>query len=308
MKRVLPIAAIPHELWHNSMLLMPGVLTDAYKSELDSRGLLAKAKAGTEKKDIHGGGSDDETLEHFAFRFAVSAGRVEFIALAPDEKFAEISDAFMSTFSEGHVALLDIPCGTGSCLAAVLSTLFSLRKSGVIPTQPLTISVMAGDCSSKALEVYQSTISRLFPLLESQAVSVQLKLQAWDATLGKDTACLLDNWFEMAAGAEEHVVCISNFNGALIGAGILDQFTPCLNQILSRLYDKKSTLLWVEPETKSAKTKLFPKIAEYLQKFIPWFASSAGVTSPMAASFLTKNPLNDFEHKSTVQVQKFNRT
>lgn len=308
MKRVLPIAEIPQALWYNSLLLLPTALTNAYKLELDSRGLLAKAKAGTEMKEIHGGITDAETLDHFAFRFAVSAGRVEFVALAPDEKFAEVSDAFMSTFSEGHVALLDIPCGTGSCLAAVLSTLSSLRESKVIPTQPLTISVMAGDCSLKALEVYQSTIARLLPLLDSQAISVQLALQEWDATLGKDTARLLDSWFAMAAGAEEHVVCISNFSGALVGAGLLDQFTPCLNQILSRLYDKKSTLLWVEPETKSAKTKLFPKISEYLHKFIPWFTSSSGATIPMAASYKTKNPLSDFVHPSSVQVQKFNRT
>lgn len=308
MKRVLPITAIPNALWHNSTLFLPASLISAYASELDSRGLLEIATKRTDKKEIHGGSSDAETLEHFSFRFAVSVGRVEFVAIAPDEKFAEISDALMSTFSEGHVALLDIPCGTGSCLAAILSTLITLRAAKVVPTLPLTISVMAGDTSPKALEIYESTISRLLPLLQLQAISVNLILEKWDATRGDDTARLVDRWYKLAEGAEEYVVCISNFNGALIGAGLLDAFTPCFEQILGRLYNKKSTLLWVEPATSSAKEKLFPRIAAFLRKRIPWFTSTTGVDEPITARYQTKSPLDGFVHGSSVQVQRFKRT
>jgi hypothetical protein len=308
MKRVLPIAAIPSALWNNSTLLLPTSLTCAYEEELASRGLLSSAKKGTKDKDIHGGTDAAATLKHFSFRFAVSVGRVEFVAIAPNEKFAEVSDALMSTFSEGHVALLDIPCGTGSCLGAILSTLLVLREAKVAPTQPLTISVVAGDTSPKALEIYESMISRLLPLLQLQAINVNLLLEQWDATRSDETARLVDRWYDLAEGAEEYVVCISNFNGALISAGLLDAFTPCFEQILGRLYNKKSTLLWVEPVTSSAKEKLFPRIAAFIKNRIPWFTSTSAVDEPIATSYLTQNPLDAYIHSSGVQVQRFERT
>lgn len=307
MTRVLPISAIPQSLWHDSTLFLPAPLASAYVSELDDRGLLASAKRGTSDKEIHGGFDDAATLKHFSFRFGVSVGRVEFVAIAPDEKFSEVSDAMMSTFSEGHVALLDIPCGTGASLGAILSTLLALRTAKVVPTLPLTISVVAGDSSPKALEIYESMISRLQPELQLQAINVSLILELWDATRSDHTARLVDRWFALSEGAEEYAVCISNFNGALIGGGILDAFTPCFEHILGRLYNKKSTVLWVEPATASAKAKLFPKIAELLKKRIPWFTSTSKAVGPIAATYQTQNPLNSHAHGSGVQVQRFER-
>lgn len=307
MTRVLPTSAIPQSLWHNSTLFLPALLASAYVSELDDRGLLVSAKQGTSDKEIHGGLDDAATLKHFSFRFGVSVGRVEFVAIAPDEKFSEVSDALMSTFSEGHVALLDIPCGTGASLEAIISTLLALRKAKVVPTLPLTISVVAGDASPKALEIYDSMISRLQPELQLQAINVSLVLEMWDATRSDHTARLIDRWFALSEGAEEYVVCISNFNGALIGAGILNDFTPCFEQILGRLYNKKSTVLWVEPATASAKEKLFPKLAEFLKKRIPWFTSISKTVGPISAKYQTQNPLDAHVHESGVQVQRFER-
>lgn len=306
--RVLPISVIPDSLWQNSTLLLPESLANAYETELDSRGLLASAKQLNSDKENHGGIDDESTLKHFSFRFAVSVGRVEFVAIAPDEKFSEVSDALMSTFSEGHVALLDIPCGTGAGLGAILSTLLALRKAHVVPTQPLTISVVAGDASPKALEIYGSMISRLQRDLQLHAINVNLLLEQWDATRSDHTARLVDRWFTLSQGAEEYVVCIANFNAALIGAGLLPAFTPCLEQILGRLYNKKSTLLWVEPPTASAREKLFPRIAEFLKKRIPWFASKSKVDGPIFAKYQIQNPLNAYVHGSGVQVQRFERT
>jgi hypothetical protein len=306
--RVLSIASIPEELWLNSTLKLPESLVNTYRLELSGLGLMEKAIKGTDKKDIHGGVSDADTLEHFSFRFAVSAGRTEFATISPDDCLAEVSDALVSAFSEGHVALLDIPCGSGSCLGSILTTVLTLRYKKVLPTLPLTISVMAGDTSPKALEIYKSMIARLEPLLDKQAIVVNLLVEQWDATRSDETARLVDHWFAMAAGAEEYVVCISNFNGALIGAGLLDAFTPCLEQILGRLYDKKSTMLWIEPPASSAKNKLFPLLAVFLRKRIPWFSFTTSTDEPISAIYKTRNPLNDHVHDSGVQVQRFNRT
>ena len=308
MTRVLPISAIPESLWRDSTLFLPALLASAYLSELENRDLLESAKQGTNDKEIHGGIDDDATLKHFSFRFAVSVGRVEFVAIAPDESLAEVSDALMSTFSEGHVALLDIPCGTGASLGAILSTVLALRKAKVMPTLPLSISVVAGDASPKALEIYDAMISRLQPELQLQAISVSIVLELWDATRSDHTARLVDRWFALSAGAEEYVVCISNFNGALIGAGILDSFTPCFEQVLGRLYNKKSTVLWVEPATASAKEKLFPRISAFLKKRVQWFTSASKLDGPISAKYQTQNPLDGYIHDSGVQVQRFERT
>lgn len=307
MTRVLPVSAIPRSLWRDSTLFLPAQLASAYLSELEDRDLLESAKKGTSEKEIHGGIDDAATLKHFSFRFAVSVGRVEFVAIAPDEKVSEVSDALMSTFSEGHVALLDIPCGTGASLGAILSTVLALRKAKVTPTLPLSISVVAGDASPKALEIYDSMISRLQPELQLQAITVSVVLELWDATRSDHTARLVDQWFALSTDAEEYVVCISNFNGALIGAGILDSFTPCFEQILGRLYDKKNTVLWVEPETASAREKLFPRIAKFLKARIHWFTSTSKVEGPISATYQTQNPLDAYVHGSGVQVQRFER-
>jgi hypothetical protein len=305
--RLLPTEFIPNELWSDGALQLPELATNAYYDELNRLGLLEKAKEGTDEKAIHGGVGATETLEHFMHRFAASAGRVEFCVLAPHQDFASVSDALISDLAEGHVAILDIPCGSGSSVIALLTTITFLRSAKILPTLPLKITVVGGDCSTKALEISESMMNRLKPLLASYGVNLEWELIEWDATRADSTANLIDRWFEVSAGAFEYIVCIANFSGALIDAGIFDQFSPSLEQILGRLHDKKSALMWVEPMTKSVVKQFWPKLFDFFRKRIAWVIPANETPSAMSASYKMMNPLINIKFGTNVEVQRFAR-
>jgi len=126
--RILPIERIPSELWRNKLLRLPSHLSSSYVAHLERLGLKARS-IDTTAKAVHGGKSTDETHNHFACRFAVSAGRVEYSTLGPCDAFENLSDAFLSTFSDGFVGLLDIPCGTGAMTATLVTTLIPASLS-----------------------------------------------------------------------------------------------------------------------------------------------------------------------------------
>ena len=295
--RVLPASDIPEEIWTNNTLSITNELTAAYRDELQNHGVLNEAISGTTKKDIYGGITDQETIEHFTYRFATSGGRVEFVSLAPDEIMSEISDAILSTFSQGEVAVLDIPCGTGSAMCSLLTTIAFLRSKSVLPTLPLTVRIMGGDLAPKALEVYASMLNRIRPYLSENSISISYESMIWDATRGDHTAALIDAWFELANERAEYVVSVTNFTGALIGAGIFDDFSPCLNQILSRLHNKKSTLLWVEPNS-NATEKLTKKLMNLIKNTINWFTKTGEEEKFFRSNYEMINPLNSNKFKT----------
>ena len=305
--RVLPVERIPDELWAANVLRLPKSAVSCYKDELTALGLLDEAEKGTDKKSIHGGCGIAETLEHFKFRFCVSAGRVEFTALAPDTGLATVSDALMSDLTEGHVTLLDIPCGSGSSAISLLATLGTLRATNVLPILPLSVTVVGGDCSEKALETYNSMMNRLRPLVAACGIEISWQGLLWDAARADSTARLIDQWFAVSAGAAEHIVCIANFSGALTSAGVFEQFSPSLEQILGRLHDKKGALIWVEPTSAKVQTKFLPKILEFFSKRIAWFTSGASGSTFTSAKYEMEDPLNGRTFETGVEVQLFVR-
>lgn len=306
--RVLPKKNIPEELWAGERLNIPAELKASYVSKLDELGVLQKAIDGKPASiSIHGGAGDEETVEHFVYRFPASSGRIEFASLAPCDELEDVSDALMNTFSSGDVSVLDIPGGTGAAMCSLLSTLASLRSLGVIPVLPLSVRIMVGDLSPKALQIYSEMISELSDYLSTNGIIVDLNSMVWDATRNDHTASIIDEWFKMSSQNSEFVVCVSNFTGALIDAKLFDAFTPCLSQILARLHDKKSTLIWIEPESKSTK-KLIDKLAGYISGFVKWLKNSDGEGGSIKADYSMVNPLNENLHPSSVRIQRFERT
>jgi hypothetical protein len=305
--RVLPVHRIPEELWAANVLRLPKGAVSCYRDELAALGLLGEAEKGTDKKSIHGGCGIAETLEHFKYRFSVSAGRVEFTAIAPDPCLATVSDALLSDLADGHVTLLDIPCGSGSSAISLLATLGTLRATSVLPTLPLTVTIVGGDCSETALESYDSMMNRMRPLVSAYGIEINWQGLLWDATRADSTARLIDQWFVTGAGAAEYIVCIANFSGALTSAGVFDQFSPSLEQILGRLHDKRGALLWVEPTSPKVQTKFIPRILEFLSKRIAWFSSGTGGPAFTSVKYEMEDPLNGKTFGTGVEVQRFVR-
>lgn len=305
--RILPVSDIPAELWVDDKLSISDQLEDSFKTKLEELGELERATIGKPgKKGLHGGITDEETIDHFVYRFPASSGRIQYAALSPCNNLTKISNALLSTFSCGYVSVLDIPGGTGAAMCSLLTTIATLRAQGVTPVLPLTVRIMVGDLSPKALEIYGEMLNKVSPCLIRNGINVEFKSMIWDATRGDHTAKLVDEWFAMSSPSSEYIVCVSNFAGALIDAGLFDDFSPSLHQILSRLHGKKSTLVWVEPVYSGTK-KLAEQLKHYFSSFLKWFKNSDGEGSVLKANYKAINPLNGYEYSSSVHVQRFER-
>lgn len=305
--RVLPTELIPPELWSDDVLRLPNDAVACYSAELTALGLIDDARQGTDKKNIHGGCEAAETLEHFTYRFSVSAGRLEFITIAPDSALSAVSDSLISDLSEGNVALLDIPCGCGSSAITLLGTIGALREKGSLGTLPLSVTIVGGDCSEKALETYDSMMRRLQPTLEGYGIAISWETVLWDATRADSTALLVDRWFALSHGAGEYIVCVANFSGALATAEAFEEFSPSLEQILGRLHDKRGALLWVEPSGRQVQKKIIPRILGLLSKRMPWFSPASGSSAFTSAKYQAEDPLNKNIFPSGVEIQRFVR-
>lgn len=306
--RVLPLSRIPPDLWTTNLLRLPSDLNASYVSHLTQLGLIDKS-VDTSVKEVHGGQSESETHEHFACRFAVSAGRTEYSTLGPHADFSLISDAFLTTFSTGTVGLLDIPCGTGAMSAALVSTLTHLRRLSVIPKLPLTICICAGDCSEEALRIFNSLFEDLIEPAAREGIIVSRTTKPWDATKSNSTASLVDDWFFVAQTASEYFVAVSNFSGALSSQNRFAEFKPCFEHILARLHNKRSTVIWIEPASKSARVGLFSWITDFISSRISWFSHrlTEGGSVP-TSDYEIEHPLNAKRFRTNIVVQQFERT
>ncbi len=307
--KILPTDSIPTDLWKSNIVKLPDVLVESYRAKLQELGLINRSSM-IRHDAIHGGKTDDETLEHFALRFATSAGRVEYATLGATSSFEDISDALLSTFSTGPIALLDVPSGTGAASAALIATLIRLRSSSVLPRLPLTIRICAGDFAPKALELFAAILTDLEPHAAKEGINIYWATADWDATRADSTAELVDTWFRDTAGAVEHVVLITNFSGALHNQGAFEAFTPSFEHILARLHNKKGTLIWIEPATKSAKRGLFARVLGLLTIRVPWFSSgtsAAGANAVREADYSVEHPVNGSAFRSNIAILKFDR-
>jgi len=302
--RILPPNLIPAELWKDNLLVLPESLSSVYINRLKHLGLFETASAPSEKKNIYGGKGAEETREHFSLRFGASAGRIEFTSLDPGEAFENVSDSLLRTFSDGEVALLDVPCGTGATVCALICTLISLRQMEAIPRLPLTIHIGGGDISETALEICHSMLDEIHPAAQAQGIKLSWDLQVWDATRSDQTARLVDDWFAKSGYAKEFVVIVSNFSGALKNAGAFEAISPCFEQILARLHNKSSTFLWIEPAITAVKKGLRARVLEFFKIRIPWFLVEEHKDT-LQADYEMRNPVNGIIFRSNVVVEGF---
>jgi hypothetical protein len=308
-ERVLPAEKIPKSLWEAPHLTLPESLRVSYEAELSGIGLLQEARDGTKEKRIFGGETEEETKQHFAHRFAASSGRVEYCMIGPDGGFAELSNALLTTFSEGEVALLDLPCGTGAASGTLLSTIISLRKEGVIPRLPLHIEISAGDFADPARAIFESMLIRLLPAATEQGITFGVSSMHWDATRSDSTAALMDSWFTQSAAATEWMVLITNFSGTLNNQSAFDSFKPCLEHIAARLHNRQATLVWAEPAGSSKSKGLLKFLKDFAEDRLSWFFRKTNTgEAPVIADFQLRHPLKNSAFRSDVAIERFERT
>jgi SAM-dependent methyltransferase len=270
---VLPESDIPAELWTQSMLFMPLCLQNSYDQLLADYQVKEVALRLDDVSGPIGGRSPEETLQHFALRFGVSACRVESLALDPKRAFQDISDNLIGSLSDGLVSILDVPCGTGAVGASLISTITVLRACSVLPKQPLDIVLTGGDYSQTGLDIYAKMIDQLRQPSQAVGVVTKLTTKLWDAADPFATAALVDTWFRNSAGSEEYLVIIANISGE--ASKMFTSFERSFQHIHERVHDKKCTMIWVEPEMPGAKSFL-----EKIQRLLLGRKTGFGKSAP----------------------------
>jgi hypothetical protein len=260
---------LPNTIWWESTLHMPSCLALSYRTLLEKRGLYDSALRGVRTgKGPIGGESADATYEHFTQRFAVSATRLEYITCDPKETFRIAAHDLHISFGTGSIAVLDVPCGAGASIFGFLCTLAELRNHGILPRLPLNVSIVAGDCSTAALELYKDLVELIRPELSRQGIHITYETREWRAEEPTTSASIVDHWFATSPAAREHYVFICNFSGEA-GSQFHD-FERSFEHIAERLYSKKSTMLWVEPGSMKSARGFFSKLFTLFRK-ITWF-------------------------------------
>ena len=293
---------IPAELWNQKMIHMPIVLVDSYKKFLEHYKIMNIALSTENRKGAIGGSGFEETLQHFALRYGVSVCRVESLIIDPDQAFNSISDDFLNTFSEGKVSILDAPCGTGAAGISIISTIAALRQSELLPKLPLNIMITAGDYSETALHIYDQMVNDLIMYLKPVGIDVSFSKAIWNAKHPDTTAALVDKWFETSQDADEFLSIIANFSGESTKS--FSEFQRSFEHIHERLYDKKASVVWIEPQMSSAK-KYFQRIAQLMEKAKNWFSKNN--KNKLDYTYHWYHPFQKRKLKCNIMVQKYIR-
>lgn len=293
---------IPRQLWLRQTLHMPNCLSMAYKNLLEGRNVMDKCLSHDQGSGPIGGVTAEETVSHFACRYGVSTCRIESLALDPVRAFNEISDDLLAVLTDGHVSLLDVPCGTGAVGASLLATIATLRTERVMPQQPLDVTIVGGDCAQTALDIYEQMMSQLRPTLEGVGVSVRMITRLWDGEKPDSTAALLDTLFEASYGDEDFLVIVANFSGH--ASVSFPHFERSFQHIYERFYGKPCTTIWVEPIMRKAE-RFLDKVRKLLES-IPWFAG--GQDGLMQHVYYWFHPFRKSRYRCTVMIHRYERS
>lgn len=289
-------------LWDGSVLSLPPQLEQVYKTQLRWVGLYDQVASGEQPGRGPVGGADQNAAEeHFAHRFPGSAARLEYLTLDPDTALGAVAGDLLASFGDGHVAVLDIPCGSGAAVLSMMATLAQMRQRNQVPSLPLNVDIVGGDFSSRSLEICERNAAQLHPWLAKFGIQTTFASQQWDASREDHTARIVDSWFASAASAEEYFVLISAFSGT--GANRFKEFERTFSHVSARLYDKRSTMLWVEPTTNKARSFL-DKVGQLFAR-IPGFKSLGN--GDETKTFNWRHPITSTIQTGHISVQRYTR-
>ncbi len=269
---------IPTSLWdvapagviaaHPKALHLPRMLLEVYGEMLYELHLRADAEDQSPNDEgPQGGITEEETHKHFSRNFSGSCARVQFVALDPKEVFETTRDAFTRMFSGSHLHLLDIPCGAGAAGATLLCLAAELRQQGVLPRQPLFVSVVGGDISKPAQMLKRRLYRKLAPRLKDYGIRVAPTVLDWDVEDEEQTSDLINRWVRIANRRAATAALAVNFSGFLH-----NKVRDCksqLREILRYAKAQQATVLWVEPSTNAALAHLFPGLKSHVLPKVP---------------------------------------
>ena len=283
-ERLLKPSDLPDTLWRSgeSMLVLPADLRRAYCRMLEDKGLMEAARNATADDGPVGGIKEEDTRRHFATRFASSSARVQLASLDPKDSLRNASDLFLKAFSGGRIGLLDIPCGAGAASAALLGCIMELRKAKVLPREPLEVFLIYGDISIYAREYAGELLTEMRAELEREGILVREKAMPWDVLNAESTTDILHAWMDWARDCHEYFVIMANFSGFLQGEGKFNDAKAQLDEIIRWAGTRRSSVLWIEPQTNMAVKGLIPRVLKWLglklpSRFMPTWAPETSI-------------------------------
>ncbi len=274
---------IPKVLWkrrkrpsasHGTHTLhLPRFLVDAYGELIDELGLRTAAEdISPNDEGPQGGMTEEETNLHFARNFSGSCARIELVMLDPREMFKTTRDLFVKLFAGGRLHLLDIPCGAGAAGATLLCLAAELRNEGVLPRNPLRVTVVGGDISAPARQIKRRLYRKLKPRLAEVGISVTTSVHDWNVKNADQTSDLIERWIKGQKKTAKTAIFALNFSGFL--SQRVDECKLQLREFMRYGRTMGASVVWVEPCTNAAIQHLFPGLKQHVFGANPRIAST----------------------------------
>ncbi|MFA0133473.1 hypothetical protein AB4440_14435 [Vibrio splendidus] len=229
-------------------LILPPELARIFVEKLKAMDKYEEASKYTRKEDDEGpigGDTLEATEEHFCTRFSNSCVRLQYVMIDPDKKFVDAASQFSSSFYNGEVCLVDIPCGTGAGSLSLLHTLCDLRDAGLAPPTKLKVHIYAADYSNHVSGILSHMIDASLARFTACNIHVTYEIHHWDAFDITSTSNLVDN--VKAIKCNEYFILVSAFNG--VGHDNYQEIKPSLDLIQGSFANQNFTLIHVEPSS-----------------------------------------------------------
>jgi hypothetical protein len=283
-ERLLKPDLLPLSLWQsaNDLLFISPALSELYCGTIDEFGLRELSGQRNSEDGPVGGLTKEKTYEHFAQAFDGSVARVQLAVLDPKNQVGKCSNAFMSQLSGGKLLITDAPSGCGAATFSFLSAVAELRRCGIIPREPLDVTLIGAEISEPARELAHLMLMRLKPKLAEQAINVDAEFCDWDVTNDVSNTKLIKKMITAFQHNPKRLLIVANFSGFL-----KIKRKEAEKQILELLRyssEENSFGVWIEPQKNDATQPgglfgwLSEKIDTVLKKFIKKKDLELGIT------------------------------
>ncbi|MFM2320378.1 MAG: hypothetical protein RLZZ215_2999 [Pseudomonadota bacterium] len=272
-KRFIETDKIPESLWcrKTECLILPERLNRLWVNLLEKNDLLEMANKPA-PKGFEGGVSKEDTDKHLAWRYNGSCARVILSILDPKKELFDISDTYASIFAGGKIYLTDIPSGSGAAVITILCTLFELRRSNILPRQPLLIKIIAGEISPTARGYFSEQLENMKFFLKEQAIDLEYEVLNWDVLCKVSTADFIKKMTISSQGINIKLLIFSNFSGFLQNSGKWNQAKDQFENIFLHSREDLSTVIWIEPQRN--------EVNSFFERIISWFKKIFSVIIP----------------------------
>ncbi|MEB2782166.1 hypothetical protein U3A58_17370 [Algoriphagus sp. C2-6-M1] len=283
-ERLLKPDLLPLSLWQsaNDLLFISPALSELYCEAIDDLGLRELSGQRNSEDGPVGGLTKEKTEEHFAQAYDGSVARVQLAVLDPKDQVGKCSNSFMTQLAGGKLLITDAPSGCGAATFSFLSALAELRKCGIIPREPLDVTLIGAEISEPARELAQTILTRLKPSLALQAINVKAQFYEWDVTNEVSNTNLIKQMIKAFDQNPKRLLIVANFSGFLKLKR--KEAEKQILELLRYSSEENSFGIWIEPQKNDAIQQgglfswLNGKIETALKKFIKKKDLEKGVT------------------------------